>query len=56
MFVNIFLFLNNGKFIENEIKVIKLIVKCRIYVERVNVRLKDFKILSFIFFYLRCYF
>lgn len=55
VFVNIFFFLQNGKFIVSEIRVIKNIVRCRIYVERVNVRLKDFKILNFVFFYLRCY-
>ena len=53
--VNIPPFLNNGKFTENEIKVTKSIAKCRIHVERANARLKDFKILSFIPSYLRCY-
>lgn len=53
--VNILFFLNNGIFIESEVRVIKVIVKCRIYVERVNVRFKDFKILFFIFLYLCCY-
>ena len=33
----------------------KAIAKARIHVERANARLKDFKILSFIPSYLRCY-
>lgn len=53
--VNIPPFLNNGKFTESEIKVTKKIATCRIHVERANARLKDFKILSFIPPYLRCY-
>ena len=53
--VNIPPFLNNGKFSESEIKSTKAIAKCRIHVERANARLKDFRILSFIPSYLRCY-
>ena len=48
-------FLNNGTFTESEIKSTKAIAKCRIHVERANARLKDFRILSFIPSYLRCY-
>jgi hypothetical protein len=53
--VNIPPFLNNGKFIESKAKATKSIAKCRIHVERANTRLKDFKILSFIPSYFRCY-
>ena len=53
--VNIPPFLNNGTFTESEIKSTKAIAKCRIHVERANARLKDFRILSFIPSYLRCY-
>ncbi|XP_068732575.1 uncharacterized protein [Montipora capricornis] len=53
--VNIPPFLNNGTFTESEVKKTKGIAKARIHVERANARLKDFKILSFIPSYLRCY-
>ena len=53
--VNIPPFLYNGKFNESEIKLTKTIARCRIHVERANARLKDFKILTFIPPYLRCY-
>ena len=53
--VNIPPFLNQGKFTESEAKETKTIAKCRIHVERANARLKDFKILTFIPSYLRCY-
>ncbi|XP_065056842.1 uncharacterized protein LOC135685039 [Rhopilema esculentum] len=53
--VNIPQFLYNGKFNSSEIKLTKTIARCRIHVERANARLKDFKILSFIPPYLRCY-
>ena len=53
--VNIPPFLNKGKFTESEAKATKSIARCRIHVERANARLKDFKILSFIPSYLRCY-
>ena len=53
--VNIPPFLYNGKFNESEIKLTKTIARCRIQVERANARLKDFKILTFISPYLRCY-
>ena len=53
--VNILPFLNNGTFTESEAKATKAIARCRIHVERANARLKDFKILSFIPSYLRCY-
>lgn len=39
----------------NEIKMTKRIAKCRIHAERAKARLKEFKILSFIPAYLRCY-
>lgn len=47
--------LNNGKFTESEAKATKSIAKCRIHVERASARLKEFKILSFIPSYFRCY-
>ena len=56
--VNIPPFLNNGTFTESEAKATKAtkaIATSRIHVERANARLKDFKILSFIPSYLRCY-
>jgi len=53
--VNIPPFLQHGKFTESEAKVTKSIGKCRIHVERANARLKDFKILTFVLPYLRCY-
>ena len=53
--VNIPPFLQHGKFTESEAKVTKSIAKCRIHVERANARLKDFKILTFVPPYLRCY-
>ena len=53
--VNIPPFLNSGRFTESEAKLTKSIAKCRIHVERANARLKDYKILSFIPPYLRCY-
>ena len=53
--VNIPLFVYNGKFNESEVKQTKTIARCRIHVERANARLKDFKILTFIPPYLRCY-
>ncbi|XP_068742187.1 uncharacterized protein [Montipora capricornis] len=46
--VNIPPFLNHGTFTESEARATKAIAKCRIHNERVNARLKDFKILSFI--------
>ena len=48
-------FLYNGKLDESEVKQTKTIARCRIHVERANARLKDFKILTFIPPYLRCY-
>ena len=48
-------FLNNGTFTESEAKATKAIARCWIHVERANARLKDFRILSFIPSYLRCY-
>ena len=53
--VNIPSFLNSGAFTESEAKATKAIAKCRIHVERANARLKDFRNLSFIPSYLRCY-
>jgi len=53
--VNIPPFLYNAKFNETEVKLTKTIARTRIHVERVNARLKDFKILTFIPPYLRCY-
>lgn len=53
--VNIPPFLYNVKFSEGEIKLTKTIAWCRIHVERANARVKDFKILTFIPPYLRCY-
>ena len=53
--VNIPPFLNNGTFTESEAKATKAIARCQIHVERANARLKDFRILSFIPSYLRCY-
>ena len=53
--VNIPPFVNHGKFSEGEVKLTKNIAKCRIHVERANARLKDFRILTFIPPYLRCY-
>ena len=53
--VNIPPFLNNGTFTESEAKATKAIAKCRIHVKRANARLKDFRILSFVPSYLRCY-
>ncbi|XP_011661157.1 putative nuclease HARBI1 [Strongylocentrotus purpuratus] len=53
--INIPPFLSNGKFSESEVKITKNIAKCRIHVERANARLKDFRILTFIPPYLRCY-
>ena len=47
-------FLNNGVFTESEAKATKSIARARIHVERANARLKDFKILSFVPYYLRC--
>ena len=55
VYVNIPPFLEHGKFTESEVKATKSIARCRIHVERANARLKDFKILSFIPPYLRCY-
>jgi len=53
--VNIPPFLNYGTFTESEAKATKAIAKCRIHVERTNARLKDFRILSFVPSWLRCY-
>ena len=53
--VNIPPFLNKGKFTVSEIKLTKSIATCRIHVERANARLKEFKILSFVPSYMRCY-
>ena len=53
--VNIPPFLNKGKFTASEIKLTKSITTCRIHVERSIARLKEFKILSFIPSYMRCY-
>ena len=53
--VNIPPFLNRGTFTESEARATKAIARCRIHVERANARLKDFRILSFIPSYLRCY-
>lgn len=47
--------LNNRKFTESEVKATKSIAKCRIHVKRASARLKEFKILSFIPSYFRCY-
>jgi len=55
VYVNIPPFLERGKFTESEVKATKSIARCRIHVERANARLKDFKILTFIPPYLRCY-
>ena len=55
MSVNIPPFLYNGQFNESEVKQTKTIARCRIHVERTNASLKDFKILTFIPPYLRCY-
>lgn len=40
--MNILLFFEYGKFVESEVKLSKLIVRCCVYVERVNVRFKRF--------------
>jgi len=53
--VNVPPFLNKGAFTESEARATKAIARCRIHVERANARLKDFRILSFIPSYLRCY-
>ena len=53
--LNIPPFLNNGAFTESEAKATKSIARARIHVERANARLKDFRILSFIPSFLRCY-
>ena len=53
--LNIPPFFNNGVFTESEAKKTKSIARGRIHVERANARLKDFKILTFIPYYLRCY-
>ena len=53
--VNIPPFLNKGKFTASEIRLTKRISTCHIHVERANARLKEFKILSFIPSYMRCY-
>ena len=53
--LNILPFLNNGVFTESEVKKTKSIARARIHVEKANARLKDFKILTFIPYYLRCY-
>jgi len=44
-----------GVFTESEAKAMKSIARARIHVERANARLKDFRILTFIPSYLRCY-
>lgn len=46
--VNIPPFLYNSKFTKSEVKLTKTIARCRIHIERVDGRLKDFKILKFI--------
>eukprot|EP00795_Rhopilema_esculentum_P003578 gene3578-12016_t len=51
--VNIPPFLQHGKFTESKAAATKNIARCRIHVERVNARLKDFKILGFVPPYLR---
>ena len=48
-------FLNNGKFTASKIKLTKGIATCHIHVERANARLKEFKTLSFVSSYMRCY-
>lgn len=53
--LNIPPFLNKGVFTESEAKAMKSIARARIHVERANARLKDFRILTFIPSYLRCY-
>ena len=53
--VNIPPLLNKEKFTASEIELTKSIATCRIHVERANARLKEFKILSFIPSYMRCY-
>ena len=53
--LNIPPFLNNGVLTESEARKTKSITRARIHVERANARLKDFKILTFIPYYLRCY-
>lgn len=53
--LNIPPFLNKGVFTESEAKATKSIARARIHVERANARLKDFRILTFIPSYLRCY-
>ena len=45
----------HSTFTESEAKATKAIAKCRIYMERANARLKNFRILSFVPSYLRCY-
>ena len=49
------LFRNHGQLCQSEAKLTNSIAKYRIHVERDNVRLKDFKALSFIPAHLRCY-
>ena len=46
--VNVPPFLHHGRFTESEAIATKNIARCRIHVERVNARLKDFKILTFV--------
>ena len=53
--VNILPVLNRGSFTESEARATLAIARCQIHVERANARLKDFRILSFIPSYLRCY-
>ena len=53
--VNIPPFLSHGKLTESEVKLTKAIARCRIHVERVNARLKDFQILKCIPPYLKCH-
>ena len=48
-------FPNHSRVTKREVLKTKNIAKCRIHVERANARLKEFKILSFIPPYLRCY-
>ena len=54
--VNIPRFPNKGVFFTaSEAKATKAIARCRIHEERANARLKNFRILTFIPSYLRCY-
>ena len=53
--LEIYIIIYHEKFNESKVKQTKTIARGRIHVERANARLKDFKILTFIPPYLRCY-